>query len=110
MYLSCGEPKFGHTRTASYLHSQLKICFSVILLEGSRSEMWQLLAVWARPCPPEALQKQYFYLSEHLLGCLHLFTGITPKILVLLPETGNFAPRNIVSVPEQGECPEMNIQ
>lgn len=110
MYLSCGEPKFGHMRTASYLHSQFEICFSVILLEDSSSEMWQLLALWACPCPPEALQEQYFYLAEHLLGCLHLFTGITPKIPVLLPETGNFAPRNIVSVPEQGECPEMNIQ
>lgn len=78
MYLSHGEPKFGHTRTASYLHSQLKICFSVILLEGSRSEMWQLLAVWACPCPPEALQKQYFYLAEHLLGCLHFFYWRNP--------------------------------
>lgn len=32
-----------------------------------------------------------------------------PKISMLLLETGNFAPGNIVPGPEQGECPEMKI-
>lgn len=44
-----------------------------------------------------------------LLGCLCLITRVTPQISVLLSATGNFAPRNAVSAPEQGECPESPI-
>lgn len=46
-----------------------------------------------------------------LLGCLHLNTHGTPppQISALLSATGNFAPRNAVSAPEQGECPESPI-
>lgn len=44
-----------------------------------------------------------------LLGCLRLITRVTPQISVLLSATGNFAPRNAVSAPEQGECPESPI-
>lgn len=33
----------------------------------------------------------------------------SPQISVLLSATGNFAPRNAVSAPEQGECPESPI-
>ncbi|XP_074772448.1 solute carrier family 25 member 48 isoform X2 [Athene noctua] len=59
--------------------------------------------------PPEARQKMYLHLGEHLRGCLHLITSVTPKISILLPETGNFAPRNTVAVPQQGECPETTV-
>lgn len=49
------------------------------------------------------------HVSVCLLGCLHMITPVTPQISVLLSATGNFAPRNAVSAPEQGECPESPI-
>lgn len=64
---------------------------------------------WHVHVPPEAQQKMYFHLEKPLLGCLHLIRSITSKIWTLLPETGNFVPRNTFSVPEKGECPDVKI-
>lgn len=99
---------------ASYLHSQFKLCFSAVLSEDSScsdivpsgSSLQLGLLLWHVHAPPGVWQKMHLCLGEHRLGCLRLMTSVTPKISLLLPETGNFALRNAVPVSEQGEFPE----
>lgn len=82
------------------MHSQLKLCFSTVLSEESSfseiapSGSCLQLGFSSRRvhAPPEAWQKMYSHLGEHLLGCLHLTTSVTPKISMLLQKQGTLFP------------------
>lgn len=72
---------------ASYLHSQLNLCFSTVLPEDSSfseiapssSSLQLKLFPWHVRAPPDTWQKKYLHMGEHLGGCLHLIISTTPK-------------------------------
>lgn len=112
MYLSCMEPNPGCMRCTSLLFA---FSAQTLLFDTEDSSFSETApnGISLRLFPshvhvsPEAWQKTHLYLGKQLLGCLHLITSVTPKISILLPETGNFASRNTIPVPEQGKYLEM---
>lgn len=68
-----------------------------------RGPTWQLPAVQV-VCFQQAMS-----LSACWAACIWIPMEPPPHISALLSATGNFAPRNAVSAPEQGECPESPI-